>query len=213
MAFRFILPEDPFPPLKEANSEGLLCLSFGLNENQLLQGYQQGIFPWYAEGQPVQWYSPDPRFVLFPDELHSSSSMEAYLKKEEYSFRVDTQFEKVITCCQQIQRPGQDGTWITPDLKKLLVNLHKKGWAHSAEWYRDNQLVGGLYGVRIGRVFCGESMFSLEPNASKAAFISYVRQLKSEGVELIDCQVETDHLASLGARPISRNDFLAFLKP
>ena len=213
MALRFILSGDPFPPFKEANDDGLLCLSMKLHEDLLLKAYQQGIFPWYSEGDPVLWYSPDPRFVLFPDELQVSSSMESYLKKEEFSFQVNQQFKEVIHACQQIQRPGQFGTWITDELKHHMIRLHEKGWAHSAEWYRGDQLLGGLYGIRVGRVFCGESMFNRESNASKAAFISYVRLLKTQGIELIDCQVETDHLASLGARPISRHEFLNYLKP
>ena len=172
--------------------------------------YKNGIFPWY-EGDIPLWWCPDPRFVLFPDELIISKSMKKLLKRNAFEFTVNKAFEEVIHHCRHVKRQYQDGTWITDEVQKAYIKLHKKGFAHSAETWLDNKLVGGLYGVRLGKVFFGESMFSLVSNASKYAFISYVQQLQQENVQLIDCQVYTEHLESLGARMISRDEFIKLL--
>jgi len=178
-----------------------------LSVERLLLAFRQGIFPWY-EGRHILWWSPDPRFVLFPDELKESKSMKQLAKKNAFDFRVDTAFSEVITNCKTVARRGQESTWITDEVRAAYIRLHKAGYAHSAEAWRDGQLVGGLYGIRMGRAFFGESMFSKESNASKFAFIQYVQRLSGEGVELVDCQVYTEHLESLGARMIPRSEFI-----
>jgi leucyl/phenylalanyl-tRNA--protein transferase len=200
-----------FPPVDDALEDGLLALGGDLSTDRLLLAYHHGIFPWYSEETPL-WWCPDPRFVLFPSELKVSKSMKQVLKSERFELRTDTCFEAVIANCRAKDRPGQDGTWITDDVQEAYTALRHLGYAHSAEAWHNGELVGGLYGVRLGKVFFGESMFSHESNASKFAFISYVQQLVAEGVELIDCQVYTEHLASLGARMISREDFIRSLE-
>jgi leucyl/phenylalanyl-tRNA--protein transferase len=184
----------------------------------LLSAYKQGIFPWYNEGDPVIWQSPDPRFVIFPENLHISASMKKVLKRGDFEIRIDTAFPDVITGCSAVKREGQHGgTWISHDMIAAYTELHRLGWAHSAEAWTNNganagdKLVGGCYGIRIGNIFFGESMFALRPNASKAAFLTYAQQLFSQGVAFIDCQVPTDHLASLGGQEISRQMFLELL--
>lgn len=204
--------EISFPPVDLAGDDGLLAIGGDLSPERLLLAYHSGIFPWFNEEDPICWWSPDPRFVLFPAEIKISKSMQAVLKKELFQFRINTAFEKVISHCQQTYRAGQDGTWITEEIKTAYTQLHKLGYAHSAEAWLDNKLVGGLYGIRLGKVFFGESMFSHFSNASKFAFISYVQQLQKEKVKLIDCQLHTNHLESLGARMISREDFQNLLK-
>lgn len=199
-----------FPPVHLAEPDGLLAVGGDLSTERLLLAYQKGIFPWY-EGQHILWWCPDPRFVLFPSVLRESKSMKQLLKREAFEFRVDTNFTGVITNCKTISRRGQESTWITDEVKTAYTRLHLKGYAHSAEAYHEGQLVGGLYGIRLGKVFFGESMFSKASNASKYAFIRYVHQLQQEGVELIDCQVYTEHLESLGAQMIPRTDFIALL--
>jgi leucyl/phenylalanyl-tRNA--protein transferase len=199
-----------FPPVEKAEPDGLLAAGGDLSMERLLLAYRQGIFPWY-EGQHILWWSPDPRFVLFPSELRESKSMKQLLKREAFEFRIDTNFTGVITSCKTIARRGQEGTWITNEVRAAYTRLHRAGYAHSAETYHEGKLVGGLYGVRLGRVFFGESMFSTMSNASKYAFIRYVHELRQEGVELVDCQVYTEHLESLGARMIPRKDFISFL--
>jgi leucyl/phenylalanyl-tRNA--protein transferase len=174
---------------------------------RLLLAYRSGIFPWY-EGKHILWWCPDPRFVLFPDELKVSKSMRQLARREVFQFTVNKAFDEVIANCKTISRRGQDGTWITDEVKAAYGRLHHNGYAHSAEAWLDGQLVGGLYGVRLGRVFFGESMFSKVSNASKYAFIRYVEQLRQEAVELIDCQVYTEHLESMGARMMSRTAFI-----
>ena len=207
----FILNYEPvFPPVQLAEPDGLLAAGGDLSTERLLVAYRQGIFPWY-EGRHILWWCPDPRFVLFPDELRESKSMKQLLKRDVFDFRVDTAFGDVISNCKTISRKGQESTWITDEVKMAYTRLHEAGYAHSAETWSDGQLVGGLYGVRMGRVFFGESMFSKASNASKYAFIRYVRQLRDEGVELIDCQVYTPHLESLGARMIPRDNFISLL--
>lgn len=200
-----------FPPVTDALEDGLLALGGDLSTERLLAAYKKGIFPWYDGDVPL-WWCPDPRFVLYPHELKVSKSMKRLLEQQAFTFTVNTAFEKVIDACQQITRPNQDGTWINDELKQSYIHLHHLGYAHSAEVWKDGELAGGLYGVRLGKIFFGESMFSAISNASKYAFMSYVHELIKEGVALIDCQVYTDHLASLGARMISRDNFIHQLK-
>ena len=180
----------------------------------LLSAYEQGLFPWYSEGRPILWHSPDPRFVLFPEKLHISQSMKKILRQNRYKITFNTDFSGVIRGCADITRPGQDGTWITADMINAYTELHRLGWAHSAEAWTDEPktLVGGCYGILIDNVFFGESMFSLSPNASKAAFLTLARYLFGKGIVFIDCQVQTDHLESLGAQTMPRKDFLALLR-
>jgi leucyl/phenylalanyl-tRNA--protein transferase len=208
----FVLDKNlSFPPVHLAEPDGLLAIGGDLSVERLLLAYKSGIFPWY-EGDHILWWSPDPRFVLFPGELKLSKSMKQVLKKSEFDFTINKDFEQVINNCKTITRKGQEGTWITDEVKKAYTILHKKGIAHSAEVWKDGKLAGGLYGIRLGNIFFGESMFSKESNASKCAFIKYVQQLQSEGVELIDCQVYTEHLESLGAKMIDREIFGAYLE-
>ena len=195
-----------FPPVNLAEPDGLLAIGGDLSSERLLLAYKQGIFPWY-EGDYILWWSPDPRFVLFPDEIKISKSMNALLKKNAFDFTINKAFEKVIHHCKKIKRTGQKGTWITDEVEMAYTRMHKLGHAVSAETWRDGRLVGGAYGVRLGKIFFGESMFSEISNASKYAFIKLAQHLKQEGVELIDCQVYTEHLESLGAKMISRKEF------
>jgi len=200
-----------FPPVDAAQEDGLLAIGGDLSVQRLLMAYERGIFPWYEGDVPV-WWCPDPRFVLNPDELKISKSMKQLFQRNAFSFTINKAFPEVINNCKKINRPGQDGTWITNEVVASYKKMHEFGYAHSAEVWLNDELVGGLYGIRLGKVFFGESMFSLVSNASKYAFISYVRQLKKEGVQLIDCQVYTEHLESLGARMIPRTEFLHTLK-
>lgn len=201
---------NPFPPLESADEDGLLAIGGNYSTALLRIAYQQGIFPW-PTGETPMWYSPDPRFVLFPDELVVSKSMRQVLRSGRFRFSVNTDFRAVITQCSQTYRKGQQGTWINEDMIEAYIGLHREGMAHSAETWMDNALVGGLYGVRVGNVFCGESMFSHVSNASKFAFIKMVEHLQKGGVTLIDCQVHTTHLESLGARMIPRKDYVSML--
>ncbi|MBL7702856.1 MAG: leucyl/phenylalanyl-tRNA--protein transferase [Ferruginibacter sp.] len=200
-----------FPPVDMADAEGLLAIGGDLSAERLLLAYRSGIFPWYNEDEPICWWSPDPRFVLFPADLKISSSMRTVLQNGKYRFTINKAFEQVIQNCKTVARKGQDGTWISPAMQNAYTTLHKLGYAHSAETWQDGELAGGLYGIRLGKFFFGESMFSLKPNASKFAFISYVRQLQKENVQLIDCQLHTNHLESLGARMIPRELFTQIL--
>jgi len=207
----FILNQDLiFPPVGQADPDGLLAVGGDLSTERLLLAYRRGIFPWY-EGRYILWWCPDPRFVLFPDELKESKSMKQLIKRDAFDFRTDTAFSDVISNCKTISRKGQESTWITDELRAAYTRLHEAGYAHSAEAWLDGQLAGGLYGIRMGNVFFGESMFSRRSNASKYAFIRYIRQLRDEGVQLIDCQVYTEHLESLGARMIPRAVFISLL--
>ncbi len=208
----FLLNKDlVFPPVEMADEEGLLAIGGDLGTERLLLAYQKGIFPWYNEGEPICWWSPDPRFVLYPAELKVSSSMKTILNNGKYCFTINRTFSEVVQNCKTITRKDQAGTWISPAVQKAYTLLHEKGFAHSAETWAGEKLAGGLYGIRLGNIFFGESMFSLEKNASKFAFINYVQQLQKENVQLIDCQVYTKHLESLGARMISRNLFSKIL--
>lgn len=200
-----------FPPVHLAEPDGLLAIGGDLSIERLLLAYRNGIFPWY-EGDHILWWCPDPRFILVPSELKVSKSMAQLLKRQAFEFTTNKAFTEVISNCKTVSRRGQDGTWITEEIREAYTSMHKAGYAHSAEVWQDNELVGGLYGVRMGNMFFGESMFSKVSNASKYAFISYVQQLQSENVQLIDCQVYTEHLESLGARMMSRQNFVQLLK-
>jgi leucyl/phenylalanyl-tRNA--protein transferase len=199
-----------FPPAEDAMEDGLLAIGGELSVERVLAAYSKGIFPWYDGDIPL-WWSPDPRFVLFPDELKVSKSMQKLLKKNAFQFTVNKDFEGVIHNCRILERKDQDGTWINDAVEKVYTQLHTLGHAISAEVWKDEKLVGGLYGVIVNKVFCGESMFSKESNASKYALIKLVQHLVKQGIELIDCQVYTEHLESLGAREIERKEFLRFL--
>ena len=200
-----------FPPVEFSEPDGLLAAGGDLSIKRLLAAYQNGIFPWY-EGNDILWWCPDPRFILFPEELKISKSMVKLLKDKNFEFTVNKDFKQVIDHCKTVSRKNQNGTWITPAIKAAYIDLHQAGYAHSAEAWLNNNIVGGLYGVKIGKVFFGESMFSTVSNASKFTFIKYVQQLTREGITLIDCQVYTPHLESLGASMIPRNMFLNLLK-
>lgn len=206
----FLGPLDPFPPVETARQEmsGLLAIGADLSPDRILRAYRLGIFPWGTlNGFPL-WYSPDPRMVLFPDELRITRSLARTLRKGDYEVRLDTAFPAVIEACAETPRPGQDGTWITDDMREAYVRLHELGWAHSVETYQEGNLTGGLYGLAVGGMFYGESMFSRRTDASKIAFAHLVRFLVQEKFGMIDCQMRTEHLASLGAREIPRRLFL-----
>jgi len=195
-----------FPPVDFAEPDGLLAVGGDLSPERLLHAYRQGIFPWY-EGHYILWWCPDPRFVLFPSEVKISKSMKALLKKNAFDFTINQAFNDVINQCKQTKRRGQSGTWITDEVELAYTRMHDLGYALSAEAWKDGELVGGVYGMKLGKVFFGESMFSKLSNASKYAFTKLVENLKQDGVEMIDCQVYTEHLESLGARMISRKEF------
>jgi leucyl/phenylalanyl-tRNA--protein transferase len=212
MPFFLSRVQNNFPDVELADEDGLLAFGSNLSVETLLKAYKNGIFPWYNENEPICWYSPNPRFVLFPSKLQISSSMKTVVNSNRFKFSVDKNFAGVIKNCRLATRKGEPGTWITDEIEEAYLDLFKNGFAHSAEAWFNNELVGGLYGVRLGKVFFGESMFSTQSNASKFAFINYVKQLEREGVEIIDCQVYTAHLESLGAEFISRKDFTELLK-
>jgi leucyl/phenylalanyl-tRNA--protein transferase len=197
-----------FPDPELAEEDGLLAVGGDLSVERLLLAYQNGIFPWYSEDEPILWFSPHERFVLYPAELQISKSMKKVLRLGLFSITQDKSFNDVVEACSSVPREGQDGTWITDDMKAAYARLHQLGYAHSIEVWQNNNLVGGLYGVHAGDVFCGESMFSKVSNASKTALV----WLCQTGLyKLIDCQVHTDHLASMGARMISRKDYMVIL--
>jgi leucyl/phenylalanyl-tRNA--protein transferase len=208
----WLAPDDPFPPVERALAEpnGLLAAGGALTPARLVDAYRRGIFPWYSRGQPVLWWSPDPRMVLFTAEFRVRRSLAKRVRQRPYEIRVDTAFERVIRACAA-PRPDQDGTWITPEMIDAYVGLHRTGVAHSVEAWRDGELAGGLYGIALGRVFFGESMFARESDASKVALVHLVDKLGRDGVPLVDCQQETAHLAGFGARPIPRRTFAALL--
>jgi leucyl/phenylalanyl-tRNA--protein transferase len=199
---------EAFPPPESALDEpnGLLAAGGDLSPQRLLDAYRHGIFPWYSDDAPILWWSPDPRMVLFPGELRVSRSLRKTLERDAYETRFDSAFAEVIARCAA-PRDGQSGTWIVSEMAAAYTRLHELGFAHSVESWRDGELVGGLYGVALGRVFFGESMFSRETDASKVALVRLVERLRRDDYRLIDCQQATPHLASLGAREISRNDF------
>jgi leucyl/phenylalanyl-tRNA--protein transferase len=209
----FRLGEDLVFPPAELAEEGLLAVGGDLTPERLVLAYSQGIFPWYSEGDPILWHSPDPRFVLTPDVLHVSRSLRRVIRQQPFRVTLDRAFPRVIAACAAVPRPGQDGTWITPEMMEAYVELHRRGVAHSVEAWRpdDGELVGGLYGVSLGAAFFGESMFANATDASKVALVTLVEQLDRWGIRLIDCQVHTDHLERFGARPWSRSRYLAEL--
>lgn len=201
-----------FPDPNHADESGILAVGGDLSPDRLLLAYEDGIFPWYNRGEPIIWWSPNPRMVLYPDELHISGSTKKILKKSTFEITFDRDFVSVITACKEQKRTGQMDTWITDEMLAAYMKLHKLGYAHSVEVWQDKQLVGGVYGVSLGKLFFGESMFSKVSNASKAGFITLVQKLRALNFSLIDCQVYTHHLESLGAREISRQKFLQELK-
>nr|WP_294906616.1 leucyl/phenylalanyl-tRNA--protein transferase [uncultured Lacibacter sp.] len=200
-----------FPPADNATADGLLAIGGDLQLERLLLAYRSGIFPWFNDDEPPLWWCPDPRCVLIPEELYVSKSMQQLIKRNAFTVTFNKAFSTVIHLCGQT-RKLKEGTWITREIEKAYTQLHQKGHALSAEAWLDNELAGGLYGVRLGNIFFGESMFSKVSNASKYAFITLVQQLQKEGVVLIDCQIHTAHLESLGAKMISRKEFLAVVK-
>ena len=197
-----------FPHPSLANEEGVLAIGGELSVDRLLLAYRNGIFPWFEEGEVIVWWSPNPRMVLYPDKLRVSKSMRKIIREKQFTVSFDKAFDEVIENCKTIHRPNQGGTWITPDMKKAYSDLHNKGIAHSVEVWEGEELVGGLYGVNVGKVFCGESMFSKKSNTSKLAFITLVQELFNHNYFMIDCQMYTAHLASLGAEEIDRDQFL-----
>ncbi len=201
-----------FPPVTRALTEpdGLLAVGGNLSPRRLIAAYEHGAFPWYAEGQPVLWWSPDPRAVLFPADLRISKSLRKRIRNAGIKTRVDTAFASVIEECSAPRASG-DGTWLTPEMIAAYTQLHELGFAHSVESWLDGELVGGLYGVSLGRVFFGESMFSREPDASKIALVELIDQARARGIVLIDCQIESPHLQSLGSKSIPRTEFTALL--
>jgi leucyl/phenylalanyl-tRNA--protein transferase len=207
------LGPDPsrFPAIEETDEDGIIAVGGDLKPERLVEAYRRGIFPWYSEGLPILWHCPDPRFVLEVGQLHVPKSLRKVMNRGVYEVRLDTDFEGVIDGCAKTRRPGQRGTWITRDMRKAYVRLHALGIAHSAETWLDGRLVGGLYGVSLGRVFYGESMFATADDASKVAFVSLVEWMRGWGVQLIDCQQETAHLARFGAVPWPRTRFVEAL--
>ena len=207
-----------FPSLED-DTDGIVCVGGNLSPGMLISAYLQGIFPWYTKDSPILWWSPDPRFVLFPEELHIPKSLQKFIKrnkkllvegdKNAFSFSTDCAFEQVITNCSSVERKDQDGTWILQEMIDAYCDLHELGFAHSYETWQNGKLVGGFYGVEIGKIFFGESMFSLVPEASKVAFVRFVKDFIERGGKLIDSQVYTDNIARFGGKNISR---LAFLK-
>jgi len=199
-----------FPPTHLASRDGLLAIGGDLSPERLLLAYRNGIFPWY-EGEEILWWSPDPRFVLFPSDIKISKSVKPLLNRNAFDFTINKAFKDVIGRCKKIYRPGQEGTWITNEVEVAFIRMHQLGYAHSAEVWKNDDLVGGVYGLKLGKVFFGESMFSDLSNASRFAFIRYTEHLKKEGVELIDCQVYTEYLESFGAKMIHGKEFKKLL--
>ena len=208
----FLTERLEFPPVSRANEEGLLAVGGDLSPERLILAYRNGIFPWFNEDSLILWWCPDPRMVLFPSKVRISKSMRKLINSDAFEVRINTVFEEVIDSCASIQRSGQEGTWITVQMKKAYMRLYELGVAKSYEIWQDDELVGGLYGVDLGHVFCGESMFSLVDNASKFALIKLAGELDKKGYSLIDCQLYTPHLESMGAEEIPRESFLKYLK-
>lgn len=208
MSYYFLDEQLYFPPVSRASSEGIVAIGGDLSEQRLLLAYQSGIFPWFSEGEPIIWWSPDPRFVLYPSQIKVSKSMQQLFRKQVFEVTFDKDFEQVILNCKEIKREGQRGTWITDEMVEAYCRLHRKGFAHSVEVWQEHTLVGGLYGLSLGNCFFGESMFTKVSNASKYGFITLTKRLEQKGFSFIDCQVHTEHLESLGATFISRKNFL-----
>jgi leucyl/phenylalanyl-tRNA--protein transferase len=207
----YLSPALFFPPVSEANKDGILAIGGDLTPARLQLAYKSGIFPWFEDGEPIIWWSPNPRMVLFLDELIVSKSMRNILNRNIFKITFNQNFRDVISNCQNIKREGQNGTWITNDMIEAYCKLHQLGIAKSVEVWQNDILVGGLYGIDLGHVFCGESMFSTVSNASKVAFIGLVNHLKKANYKLLDCQVYNPHLESLGCREIKRDDFIKIL--
>ena len=203
--------EHIFPSALSANNDGIVAIGGDLDPKRILNAYKQGIFPWFESDDYLVWWSPDPRMVLFPEKLRISKSTKKILKDANFKVTFNQSFDEVVDCCAKVKRFGQNGTWITEGLKKAYNLLHKEGHAFSVEVWKDFELVGGLYGIDLGDIFCGESMFSKENNASKIGFIHLIKELSKNGYKLIDCQVPSAHMKSLGAEEISRQQFLNFL--
>ena len=202
-----------FPPQHHAEGDGLLGIGGDLSPQRLLLAYESGIFPWFSEGDPILWWCPDPRFVLYPSKVKLSKSMKQVLRRKLFDISYDQAFDQVIAACKLTYRPGQSGTWITDEMEDAYKELHKIGLAHSVEVWQDKKLVGGLYGVSLGKCFFGESMFAHVSNASKAGFLTLVKELEERDFRIIDCQVYTPHLESLGAEYLSRSSFLDSISP
>lgn len=201
-----------FPPVHAAEESGLLAVGGDLSVSRLLLAYRSGIFPWPHDAYPFVWCAPDPRFVLYPDRLRVPASLRRVVRKAPYLITYDRDFRGVVEGCRQAHRPGQDGTWILPELVEAYVELHARGYAHSVEAWDGNELIGGLYGVSLGRCFYGESMFARRPDASKCAFVSLVGVLRDRGFTMVDCQVRTEHLARFGAEDVPRARFMRELR-
>jgi leucyl/phenylalanyl-tRNA--protein transferase len=200
-----------FPPAELAREDGLLAVGGNLEPETLLNAYEQGIFPWYNRGEPILWWSPDPRLVLFPERLHISKRLRRKIRQGRFKTTLDRAFSEVMTACANVRLMKGEETWITEEMLQAYVNLHEMGWCHSVETWLDGQLVGGLYGVALGQVFFGESMFSLVSDASKIALKALVDHMMDKGMKLIDCQVTTRHLLSMGAQEMERKRFLELL--
>ena len=208
-----LIPElSLFPPTEEAEEDGLLAIGGDLTKERLLAAYSKGIFPWYEIGQPILWWSPDPRLVLIPEELKISRSLRKVLRKQKFEIRVDSSFQQVIKACADVRKRQDEGTWIIPEMQQAYTDLHEEGFAHSIESWLDGKLAGGLYGISLGQCFFGESMFSTRNDSSKVALVALVDFSIQVGIKMIDCQMTTTHLLSLGAREIKRKVFLKKLK-
>jgi leucyl/phenylalanyl-tRNA--protein transferase len=201
-----------FPPAWLARSDGLLCIGGDLSSKRLVLAYEKGIFPWFSENEPLLWWSPDPRLVLFPENIHISKSLKKKIKRSPFDIKIDNAFEETIRSCAFVRKKQDEGTWIIPEMVAAYTRLHRLGYAHSIEAWNDNKLVGGLYGVCIGGSFFGESMFFFESDASKIALVALANLLKKNNFDLIDCQVTTHHLLDMGAVEISRNSFLDIIQ-
>jgi leucyl/phenylalanyl-tRNA--protein transferase len=209
----YLLPEEPvFPPVDEAEPDGLIAIGGDLSVERLIHAYSLGIFPWFMENDEVFWFSPDPRMILFPDQLNIPESLKRVIRSNKFVIKFDTVFDQVIQKCAEVRRPGQDGTWISPGFIEAYIALHKQGFAHSVEVFYHDKLAGGLYGVSLGSAFFGESMFYTMNNASKVAFLALVNHCRQFGFKFIDCQVETPHMRALGASLIDRKGYLALLE-
>lgn len=201
-----------FPPVSEADEDGLVAIGGDLSPERLMLAYRSGIFPWFNEDEPIMWYSPNPRFVLFSEKLYVSRSTRSFMKKGEYRVTFNENFEGVIDSCKKTPREGQDGTWITDEMRDAYLKMYELGYAKSIEVWRGDELVGGIYGIDLGDVFCGESMFSTASNASKVALIAFIQKFQQEEGLLFACQAHTDHMESMGAEMIPREEFLTYLK-
>lgn len=200
-----------FPSPRSANEHGVVAYGGDLNPNRIIQAYRQGIFPWFESDDNLLWWSPNPRMILYPEKIKISKSLKSVIKKNTFKVTFNKDFEEVIESCSNIKRLGQKGTWITSGLKESFLNLHEKGLAMSVEVWKDSKIVGGLYGLDLGHVFCGESMFSKSSNASKVALVNLSSELKKNNYKFIDCQIPTEHLKSMGGEEVSRDDFLKLL--